>query len=73
MNNIQAHKGKRPMAPSVRLFLMFFYTHFAEQNLTSIVHAPTDENHTVKAAEAMPNLAQQSYDYALLSLAAASA
>ena len=73
MNYIWAHKGNRPMAPSVRLFLMFYYTYFAEHNLIRATRPLSEDEHAMKAAEAMPDLAMQSYDHALLSLAAATA
>lgn len=59
LNDIAVHKHKMAMAPSVRLFLMLYLTHY-KQNLDDRL-----ANDQLAVQEDVPQ-AQQSYDYALL-------
>lgn len=71
-------KADMSMAPSVRLFLMLFFIHYADrflhnqQNQPAIHTNDSDEDYkqgsAVHAAESPPNDASQSYEHALLTL-----
>lgn len=66
-------KADMSMAPSVRLFLMLFFTHYAERfqrpyEAGPILKGDYPDGSAIHAAESPPDDAAQSYDHALLSL-----
>lgn len=78
LNHIWHAKEDMPMAPSVRLFLMLFFTHYAERfnriyEKQSAIHhenpnADYPASSAIHAAEPLPDDAAQSYEHALLTL-----
>lgn len=78
LNHIWQSKADMSMAPSVRLFLMLFFTHYAErfprlyQNQPHLSHHDLEANYpdgsAIHTAEPQPDDAAQSYEHALLTL-----
>lgn len=69
LDQIWLSKADMPMAPSVRLFLMLFYSHYADWFIRPYQDAPLQdgpykEGSAVHAAESPLDYAQQSTDHA---------
>ena len=73
LNDIWRRKAHMAMAPAVRLFLMLYFTDYAERAREESERQIPHDPHRLSAAEPAPemalNLAQQSYIYAKSRLA----
>ena len=73
LDDVWQYKVDMAMAPSVRLFLMLFFTDYAERFPQRYVQTPhldddPSDGSAIYAAEPPPDNASQSYEHALLTL-----
>jgi len=59
------NKGHLAMAPAVRLFLMLYFTNYADATSNMIKEAIQPNTHSIKAAEASPDSALICYHHAM--------
>lgn len=64
LNDIWNHKGDMAMAPAVRLFLMLYFTDYAESNTPVGTYTASEDHTAFHAAEQSTTKAYLSYHHA---------